>query len=222
MRTTVVIPSRNEGDTVVELAASVLKRCDEVIVVDGHSTDGSPERLKALGVAVIQDGGLGKGDAIRRGLSVASGDVIVTMDADGSHDPADIRLLVAPIDAGEADLVIGCRMRGGSDEFAGTWTMFVRLWGNNFLTQVINTRFGATLTDTQNGFRALRASVVQRLALAEDKHSIELEMVLRALKLGLRVRQVPAHEYARKAGESSLSVVRQTPTFLWCLLRNLW
>jgi hypothetical protein len=87
---------------------------------------------------------------------------------------------------------------------------------------VINTRFGATLTDTQNGFRALRASVVERLALAEDKHSIELEMVLRALKLGLRVCQVPAHEYARRAGESSLSVVGQTPTFLWCLLRNLW
>lgn len=222
MRTTVVIASRNEGDSVVELAAAVRACCDEVIVVDGHSSDGSPARLKALGVAVIEDGGLGKGDAIRRGLAAAAGDVIVTMDADGSHDPADIRSLVAPIEAGEADLVIGCRMRGGSDEFAGTWTMFVRLWGNNVLTQVINTRFGTALTDTQNGFRALRASAVSRLALTEDRHSIELEMVLRALKEGLRVFQVPAHEYARRAGESSLSVVRQTPTFLWCLLRNIW
>ena len=77
------------------------------------------------------------------------------------------------------------------------------------LTQVINTRFGTALTDTQNGFRALRASA--RLALTEDRHSIELEMVLRALKVA-----------ARRAGESSLSVVRQTPTFLWCLLRNIW
>jgi glycosyltransferase involved in cell wall biosynthesis len=222
MRTTVVIPSRNEGDCVVDLAAAVMARCDEVIVVDGHSTDGSPVRLKALGVAVIQDGGRGKGDAIRRGLAAASGDVIVTMDADGSHDPADIRALVTPIETGEADLVIGCRMRGGSDEFAGTWTMFVRLWGNNFLTQVINTRFGSSLTDTQNGFRALRASAVGQLGLAEDKHSIELEMVLRAMKHRLRVCQVPAHEYARKAGESSLSVVRQTPAFLWCLLRHIW
>jgi glycosyltransferase involved in cell wall biosynthesis len=222
MRTTVVIPSRNEGDSVVALAAAVMARFDEVIVVDGHSTDGSPARLKALGVAVIQDGGSGKGDAIRRGLSAASGDVIVTMDADGSHDPADIQALVAPIEAGDADLVIGCRMRGGSDEFAGTWTMFVRLWGNNFLTQVINTRFGTALTDSQNGFRALRASAVGPLALTEDRHSIELEMVLRALKLRLRVCQVPAHEYARMAGESSLSVIRQTPAFLSCLLRNIW
>jgi len=207
---------------VVDLASAVMARCDEVIVVDGHSTDGSPARLRTLGVAVIQDGGLGKGDAIRRGLAAASGDVIVTMDADGSHDPAEIRSLVAPIEEGDADLVIGCRMRGGSDEFAGTWTMFVRLWGNNFLTQVINTRYGTALTDTQNGFRALRASAVERLALTEDKHSIELEMVLRALKHRLRVCQVPAHEYARRAGESSLSVVRQTPTFLRCLLKNLW
>ncbi|HSP92245.1 MAG TPA: glycosyltransferase family 2 protein [Vicinamibacterales bacterium] len=222
MRTTVVIASRNEGDSVVDLAAAVLACCDDVIVVDGHSTDGSPARLKALGVAVIEDGGLGKGDAIRRGLASAAGDVVVTMDADGSHDPADIRSLTAPIEAGEADLVIGCRMRGGSDEFAGTWTMFVRLWGNNFLTQVINTRFGTALTDTQNGFRAIRASVVRELALRENKHSIELEMILRALKRHLRVCQVPAHEYARRAGESSLSVVRQTPTFLWCLLRNIW
>lgn len=222
MRTTVIIPSRNEGDTVVALARAVRAYVDEVIVVDGHSSDGSPARLRAAGVTVIDDGGLGKGDAIRRGLQAASGDVIVTMDADGSHDPEEIRSLVAPIESGDADLVIGCRMRGGSDEFAGTWTMFVRLWGNNFLTQVINTRFRTALTDTQNGFRALRADAVGRLALTENKHSIELEMVLRALRQRLRVCQVPAHEYARRAGESSLSVVRQTPTFLWCLLRNIW
>jgi glycosyltransferase involved in cell wall biosynthesis len=222
MRTTVVIASRNEGSSVVELAAAVQACCDEVIVVDGHSTDGSPERLRAAGVTVIEDGGKGKGDAIRRGLEAASGDIVVTMDADGSHDPADIRALAAPIEAGEADLVIGCRMRGGSDEFAGTWTMFVRLWGNNFLTQVINTRFRTSLTDSQNGFRALRATAIGPLALQENRHSIELEMVLRALKQDLRVCQVPAHEYARKEGESSLSVVRQAPTFLWCLLRNIW
>jgi hypothetical protein len=58
--------------------------------------------------------------------------------------------------------------------------------------------------------------------LKEDLHTIELEVVLRSLKHGLRVTQVPSHEYARKAGHSSLSVVGQTPAFLWCLLRNIW
>jgi len=118
MRISVIIPSRNEGDVVVEVASAARACCDEAIVVDGHSTDGSPERLRAAGLAVIEDRGFGKGDAIRLGLEAASGDILVTMDADGSHDPAEIRSLVAPIVSGEADMVIGCRMRGGSDEFA--------------------------------------------------------------------------------------------------------
>jgi glycosyltransferase involved in cell wall biosynthesis len=222
MRTTVIIAARNEGDVVVDVARAARAYCDEVLIVDGHSTDGSPERLRADGFTVLQDNRLGKGDAVRVGIAAATGDVLVTMDADGSHEAAQIRDLVAPIERGEADMVIGCRMRGGSDEFAGTWTMFVRLWGNNFLTQSINTRYGASLTDSQNGFRAIRTESARRLDLKEDKHTIELEMVLKALKHGFRVCQVPSHEYARRSGESSLSVVRQTPAFLSCLLRNIW
>jgi glycosyltransferase involved in cell wall biosynthesis len=220
--TTVIIPSKNEGDVVVALARAARAWCDDVIVVDGRSTDGSPERLRAAGVTVIEDRGRGKGDAIRVGIEAARGDILVTMDADGSHDPAEIPSLVGPIASGDADMVIGCRMRGGSDEFAGTWTMFIRLWGNNILTQVINTRFRTSLTDTQNGFRAIRAAAMTPLGLKENLHTIELEMVLRALKQGLRVCQVPSHEYARKVGQSSLSVVGQTPAFLWCLLRNIF
>lgn len=222
MRTSVIIPTRNEGDVVVELARATRPHCDEVLVVDGHSTDGSAERLTAEGFRVIQDRGRGKGDALRLGIEAAGGEILVTMDADGSHDPAEIQRLTAPIIANEADMVIGCRMRGGSDEFAGTWTMFIRLWGNNFLTQVINTRHHASLTDTQNGFRAIRASAIKALTLTENLHTIELEMVLKGLKHGMRVTQVPSHEYARKAGASSLSVVRQTPAFLSCLIRNIF
>jgi glycosyltransferase involved in cell wall biosynthesis len=222
MKTTVIIPSKNEGDIVVDLAIAARAYCDEVLVIDGRSTDGSPERLRAAGVTVLQDRGLGKGDALRVGIEAARGDILVTIDADGSHDPAAIPSLLAPIISGESDVVIGCRMRGGSDEFAGTWTMFIRLWGNNFLTQVINSRYGTSLTDTQNGFRALRAAALKPIKLQENLHTIELEMVLRSLKYGLRVTQVPSHEYARKAGHSSLSVVEQAPAFLWCLLRNIW
>jgi glycosyltransferase involved in cell wall biosynthesis len=222
MRTSVIIPSRNEGDVVVELARATRPHCDEVLIIDGHSTDGSPERLTAEGFRVIKDRGKGKGDALRLGIESAAGDVLVTMDADGSHDPAEIATLTAPIIAGEADMVIGCRMRGGSDEFAGTWTMFIRLWGNNFLTQVINTRHGTSLTDSQNGFRAIRASAITPLTLTENLHTIELEMVLKGLKHGMRVTQVPSHEYARRAGTSSLSVARQTPAFFWCLVRNIF
>lgn len=222
MTTTVVIPTRNENGVVIEVAHAASAYCDHVVIVDGHSSDGSPERLRAEGFHVIQDRGRGKGDAIRLGLEAATDEIVVTMDADGSHDPAEIPRLLAPIVSGEADMVIGCRMRGGSDEFAGTWTMFVRLWGNNFLTQIINTRFRTSLSDSQNGFRAIRGSRIAQLKLTENLHTIELEMVLKGLKQGLRITQVPSHEHARRVGRSSLSVVRQTPAFLWCLLRNVW
>jgi glycosyltransferase involved in cell wall biosynthesis len=221
MTVSVIIPARNEGDVVVDMALATRAITPDIIVVDGHSTDGSPERLRAAGIPVITDRGRGKGDALRCGFEAATGEILVTMDADGSHDPSEIPTLIKPIEEGRADLVIGCRMRGGSDEFAGTWTMFIRLWGNNFLTQVINTRHGVRLTDSQNGFRAIRASALRSLTLRENLHTIELEMVMQALRRGLRVEQVPTHEFARRAGHSSLSVIEQAPAFLWCLVRNL-
>ncbi|MEZ5318923.1 MAG: glycosyltransferase family 2 protein, partial [Vicinamibacterales bacterium] len=109
MRTSVIIPARNEGDVVVDVALAARDHCDEVLVVDGHSTDGSPERLRAEGITVVPDRRRGKGDAVRLGLDHATGDVVVTMDADGSHDPREIGALAAPILRDEADIVIGCR-----------------------------------------------------------------------------------------------------------------
>ncbi len=218
----VVIPAKNEGQVIVDVATATQPFCDELIIVDGRSTDGSPERLKALGIKVIPDRGLGKGDGLRCGLEAATGDIVVFMDADGSHDPADIPALVRSVQANEADMVVGCRMRGGSDEFAGTWELFIRLWGNNFLTMVLNTRYGATLTDTQNGFRAARRTVLNDLQLKENKHTIELEMIMQALRRGYRVTQVPSHEYCRREGQSSLSVRKQAYAFLRCLIVNLW
>jgi len=220
-RVVVVIPARNEGESVARVAQAARLYSDSVIVVDGHSTDGSIDLVRKLGIAVVADNGLGKGEALRCGFAAASGEFVVTMDADCSHEPADIPRLLEPLRTRQADLVIGCRMRGGSDEFAGGWDLFVRLWGNNVLTMVINTRFGVRLTDSQNGFRAARLSMLRSLDLKEDRHAIELEMVMKALKKGYRVEQVPSHEYCRTLGKSSLSIVRQTPRFLWCLLSNL-
>jgi glycosyltransferase involved in cell wall biosynthesis len=217
-----IIPAKNEGEILLEVAEAVKKYCDELIIVDGHSTDGSAEVARQRGFTVLTDHGLGKGDAVRCGVEAATGDVVVIMDADGSHDPDDIPALVAPIREAKADLVIGCRMTGGSDEFAGTWELFIRLWGNNFLTMLCNTRFGVALTDSQNGFRAARLAMLRELQLQENKHTIEFEIVLKALKKQYKVCQVPTHEYCRRAGVSSLSVRKQLPHFLRCLCRNIW
>ena len=112
----IVIPAWNEEDTIGDVILGVRHLTDDLIVVDGHSTDRTHEIARQLRARVVLDHGLGKGDAIRVGLATAYHRIAVFIDADGSHEPKDIPALVAPIAAGEADLVIASRTRGGSDE----------------------------------------------------------------------------------------------------------
>jgi len=216
-----VIAAKEEEPTVGETIELVKPYVDEIILVDGHSRDRTREIAVRLGATVELDSGRGKGDAIRVGLRRSRGEIVVFLDADGSHDPREIPALVAPILAGEADLVVGCRIMGGSDELHGTLANFVRLAGGLLINLAINYRWGVRLTDVQNGFRAIDRRVALALDLTETKHTIEQEMTMKCLKRGYRVKNVPSHEFARRFGEPRLRLGRQWPLFLWCLVRNL-
>ncbi len=111
-----------------------------------------------------QDNDHGKGEALRLALAEAEGEIVVFIDADGSHDPQDIPKLVAPIRAGVSDLVIGSRGKGGSDELHGTLEQFIRYSGSQVIMLAINYRWNVRLTDSQNGFRAIRRDVGARWA----------------------------------------------------------
>src|SRR6185503_8961406 len=124
---------------------------------------------------------------VRIAIREATGDIVVLIDADGSHDPADIPRLIAPIKAGEFDLVIGSRGKGGSDELHGTIDQFIRYLGSQFIMLVIHYRWNVRLTDSQNGFRAIRRDVALKLNLTSDLTTIEQEMLMKALKHGYRV-----------------------------------
>ena len=110
----VVIPTKNEESTIGEVIDAVKPYCNEVIVVDGHSTDRTVQIAEQYGVRIVKDNKKGKGDGIRVGADAVRYDIIVFIDADGSHDPNDIPRLTEPIKRGEADLVIGSRGRGGA------------------------------------------------------------------------------------------------------------
>jgi dolichol-phosphate mannosyltransferase len=220
-RISVVIPAKDEEGCVGEVIRECQKYADEVIVVDGHSKDRTREISAQCGARVVSDHGIGKGDAIRVGIREASGDIIVFIDADGSHAPSDIPRLCAPIVKGEADHVTGSRMRGGSDELHGDIPQFIRMMGSDIITLSINYRFHVRLTDSQNGFRAIRAEVARRLDTREKITSIEQEMIIRTLRLGFRMAEVPAHEYARKAGVSKVRVWRVAPRYVYALIKNL-
>jgi hypothetical protein len=132
-------------------------------------------------------------------------------------------VLVAPIQAGLADHVSGSRLLGGSDELHGGGDEFLRLTGSAFITYMINKRFGARLSDSQNGFRAIRTEVFRRLKLRSRHTTIEMEMIIATLAAGLRLAEVPTHERPRAAGYSKISLSRPATwlAYGWTLFAGL-
>ncbi len=215
---TVVVPTLNEEATLAAVLAAVEPYADELLVVDGGSVDRSRDIALEMGVRVVQDCGRGKGAAIRRALEEASHPVVVFVDADGSHEPADVGRLVAPILRDEADIVVGSRMTGGSDELFSDLPEFIRLAGSMIINLMINYRWNVRLSDTQNGYRALVRDRVRSLGLTENGTTIEQEMVMKALAAGHRVLNVPSHEYRRQGGMSKVIVRRVWPRYVWNVL----
>lgn len=220
-RYTIVVPARNEEETIGEVIRDLSGMTDDLIIVDGHSSDRTVAIAKEYAVRVIQDNGRGKGDAVRVGLANARYPITVFIDADGSHDPRDIPTLVSPIAAGEADLVMGSRMLGGSEELFGSISEIIRLMGSLAISLSINYRFGVRLTDYQNGFRAIRTEVGLRIGLTSDITTIEQEMAMKCLTYGYRVTERPAHEYRRKGGVSKINVMRVAYIYIWNLVCGL-
>ncbi len=220
-RVTVVIPTKNEEGLIAEIIESARPHAAEILVVDGHSTDRTRVIAAAMGARVVLDAGLGKGEALRRSLVEARHDILVFIDADGSHDPRDIPHLVDPIRRGEAELVIASRTRGGSDELHGTAEQLLRYIGSQLIMLAINYRWQVRLTDSQNGFRALRRDAARALRLKANLTTIEQEMLMRALKCGCRVVEIPSHEFERRWGVSKVSVWRLWWAYLWSLMRNI-
>ena len=218
---TVVIPTKNEEGLIGEIVDSV-RSYGEVLVIDGRSTDRTRAIAEAHGARVVLDAGKGKGQAIRQAFREASTDIVVFIDADGSHDPKDIPALVGPIAAGKADLVIGSRGKGGSDELHGTLAQFIRYVGSQLIMLSINYRWGVRLSDSQNGFRAIRREVGLALDLRSNLTTIEQEMLMRALKLGYRVDEVASHEYERRWGTSKVVVWKLWWAYVWSFWRNIF
>ena len=166
----VVIAAKQEAPSIGDVIDRTRRYAGEILVVVGQSTDGTADVAAGSGASVLADGGRGKGEAIRRAIPHIRTPVTVFLDADGSHDPEDIPLLVEPILAGEADHVAASRLRGGSSELHGGFDEFLRLAGSSFITACINWRFNCQLSDSQNGFRAIRTDGAAAAGPAREHH----------------------------------------------------
>ncbi|MFH1445182.1 MAG: glycosyltransferase family 2 protein [Nanoarchaeota archaeon] len=223
MKVSIIVPTFNEEKTIKE----VLERCkpygDEILVVSAKkSTDRTKEIAEEMGFRTVIDNGKGKGDGIRVGLEHAKHEIIVFIDADGSHIPEDIPLLSNPIKEGKADMVIASRFMGGSEELHGTFNKFLRIFFSYAIAQIINWRFSTAIGDTQNGFRAIKKEVGKDIDLKANIFDIETEMVMKCYKKGYKVLEVPSRELKRKHGESGISLGKMGWVYAWRVFINLW
>lgn len=204
-KVSVIIPALNEAENLGHVFSRLPEAIHEVIVVDGHSTDGTLEvarRLRPDVVTVSQDG-RGKGNALRCGFAAATGDAIVAIDADGSTDPAEIPAFVGALQAG-AEYVKGSRFLPG----AGTDDMtFVRKCGNYGFVVLARLMYGARYSDFTYGYTAFWRRCLPTLDLRSDGFEIECEMTLRAVQTGLRVVEVACFEQPRHAGDAHLKPI---------------
>ncbi len=219
---TVVIPSLNEARTIGDIIEKTRPYTSDILVVDGHSPDGTADLARSLGARIVFDHGKGKGEALRSVIPHLDREIAVFIDADGSHDPDDIPNLIRPILEGRADHVSGSRLIGGSSELHGGFDECFRLMGSSLITACINHRFHVRLSESQNGFRAIRTAVLRDLDLRENITTIEQEMIIKTLKKGYRMAEVPSHEHERKAGYSKISVRKVAFRYVYTMIKYLY
>ncbi len=187
---TVVLPAYNEEVAIGSIVLLTCKYADSVIVVDDGSSDRTADVARKAGAEVIvHEVNKGKGRALKTGFTAAvalGADIIVTMDSDGQHNPADIPKLVEPILKGEADMVNGSRYLNG----LGKNTPAYRRVGQTILDEVTNLNSGLHITDSQSGFRAFAASTKGVFRFTAKGMAIESEMLADAGRHGLRITEV--------------------------------
>ncbi len=204
MSVTVVLAALNEAANIDAVVRGCLAHVDEVLVVDDGSTDDTASIAREAGARVISlSQNRGKGVAVRRGAHEATGDVVVFMDADGQDDPEDLPVLLLALD--RADMVIGSRFLGRFEADAITP---LHAWGNRALTRIVNVLFGARLTDTQAGFRAIRRERFLAADVAATGYDVEVDLVLSVLRARGRIVEVPVTRRARSSGRSHLRTIR--------------
>jgi glycosyltransferase involved in cell wall biosynthesis len=198
----VVIPTFNEAESIAAVVAGLPRDVvDRVIVVDGSSTDGTPECARAAGAEVLQVG-RGYGRACLAGAQAAAGaDIIVFMDGDGADDPAAIAILVEPIRAGRYDFVIASRARGKREP--GSMASH-QLIAGLIAGRLMKILYGVRYTD-MCALRAIRRETLLALGMREMTYGWNLEMQMRVARAGLRVMEVPVGYRRRLGGESKVA-----------------
>ena len=199
MRLSVIIPVFNEKSHLAEIidAVEMVPLEKQIIVVDDYSSDGAREILRyRKGIKVIlHDKNMGKGAAIRSGLTRVKGDYVIIQDADLEYTPAEYPKLISPVIEGRARVVYGSRILG-KGEFLKTSYL-----ANRALTLLTNLLFHSRLTDMETCYKLLPAGLMHSLQLVSSRFEIETEITGKLLRRGERILEIPISYHARKRGK---------------------
>jgi glycosyltransferase involved in cell wall biosynthesis len=203
MKVSLVIPTRNEEGCIGRLIKEISKKhVNEIVIVDGHSNDGTvkeaKKHLRPKKDRVLIQEGLGYGAALKQGADAAKGDIIIMMDADGSHNPADIPFMLNKIKEGY-EYVMASRYTIGGRSYDDT---IVRWFGNWLFTKLTNTIHNMRVTDSLYLFTTINKRAYKKLELKTRGFEFCTEIIVKAARAQLRFAEIPAIERSRYAGKT--------------------
>ena len=222
MNISVIVPVYNERKTIQEILRRIQATdlVSEIVVVDDGSTDGTREILQEMdnGASVrvvFHEKNQGKGAAVRQGIQISKGDVIIIQDADLEYDPREYPNLLRPLDEGLADVVYGSRFLGGARRPILFWNMVA----NKILTLMTNILYNNILTDMETGYKVFRRSAIENIPLRAKRFDFEPEFTAKILKRKVRIFEVPIAFNPRDYSEGKKIKMRDAFHAMWTLLK---
>lgn len=223
-KVSIILPSKDEEGTIGLVLDDLIKVTDnlksdynfELIVINDCSKDRTAEIAAGFKDVMLYstDKPLGKGNALNLGFQKSSGEIIIMMDSDCSHRAAEIPLFLEKIQEG-ADLVIGSRFFGGSDEYSP-----IRHFGNTFLTFCFNFLFQKYIKDVLNGYKAFRRELIDNFKYVSRSYEIEIELLANAAESNMLICEIPSYERRRAAGKEKSRIIIHGFKFLTMIIKR--